>query len=111
MWEGFSSGCRAGLTLKRYGQQVAFTIQSVGSAAAAVVWLVEVGVYQVRKLSREERHIIREEFKKLLDRGVIKPSNSPWAAQCGYVCSYVWSSHIAQSTDQRVRLPILLVVS
>ena len=26
--------------------------------------------------------MIREEKKKLLDRGIIRPSNSPWAAQC-----------------------------
>ena len=26
--------------------------------------------------------MIREETKKLLDRGIIRPSNSPWAAQC-----------------------------
>ena len=28
--------------------------------------------------------MIREETKKLLDRGIIRPSNSPWAAQ--YLC-------------------------
>ena len=26
--------------------------------------------------------MVREETKKLLDRGIIRPSNSPWAAQC-----------------------------
>ena len=26
--------------------------------------------------------MIREETKKVLDRGIIRPSNSPWAAQC-----------------------------
>ena len=35
-----------------------------------------------RRFSPEERHMIREETKKLLDRGIIRPSNSPWAAQC-----------------------------
>ena len=35
-----------------------------------------------RKLSPEERHMTREENKKLLDRGIIRPSNSPWATQC-----------------------------
>ena len=32
--------------------------------------------------SPKERHTIREEPKKLLDRGIIRPSNSPLAAQC-----------------------------
>ena len=35
-----------------------------------------------RRFSPEERHMTREETKKLLDRGIIRPSNSPWAAQC-----------------------------
>ena len=35
-----------------------------------------------RRFSPEERHMIREEAKKLLDRGIIRPSNSPWATQC-----------------------------
>ena len=37
-----------------------------------------------RKSPPEERHTIREEPKKLLDRGIIRPSSSPWAAQCYY---------------------------
>ena len=35
-----------------------------------------------RCFSPEERRMIREEIHKLLDRGVIRPSTSPWAAQC-----------------------------
>ena len=35
-----------------------------------------------RKSSPEERHMIREETKKLLERGIFRPSNSPWAAKC-----------------------------
>ena len=35
-----------------------------------------------RKFSPEERHMIREENEKLMDRGIIRPSNTPWAAQC-----------------------------
>ena len=35
-----------------------------------------------RTSSPEERHMIREEKRKLLDLGIIRPSNSPWAAQC-----------------------------
>ena len=38
-----------------------------------------------RKFSPEERHMIREEANKLLDRGIIRPSNSPWVAQ--YLCA------------------------
>ena len=30
VWEGFSGGCRAGLTLKRCSQLAAFAIQSIG---------------------------------------------------------------------------------
>ena len=35
-----------------------------------------------RKSSPEERHMIRDGTKNLLDRGIIRPSSSPWAAQC-----------------------------
>ena len=45
MPEGLSVGCRAGLTLERYGQLAAFAIQQVVSDAAAVL-LVEDGVPQ-----------------------------------------------------------------
>ena len=48
---GLSGGCRAGLTLERYGQLAAFAIQQVGSDAAAVL-LVEDGVPQVRVSSK-----------------------------------------------------------
>lgn len=34
------------------------------------------------QLSPEEHHMIREEVHKLLDRGIIRPSASPWVAQC-----------------------------
>ena len=37
-----------------------------------------------REFSPEECHMIREETKKLLGRGIIRPSISPWAAQ--YLC-------------------------
>ena len=35
-----------------------------------------------RRFSPEERRMIRAEIQKLLDRGIIRPSVSPWAAQC-----------------------------
>ena len=35
-----------------------------------------------RRFSPEERSMIRAEISKLLDRGIIRPSKSPWAAQC-----------------------------
>ena len=35
-----------------------------------------------RRFSPAERNMIRAEIHKLLDRGVIRPSTSPWAAQC-----------------------------
>ena len=44
MWEGISVGCSAGLTLKRCSQLAIFTIQPVGSDAAAALWLAEDGV-------------------------------------------------------------------
>ena len=34
------------------------------------------------KFSPEERDMIREEAKKLLDRGIIRPPNLPWVEQC-----------------------------
>ncbi|CAB1110204.1 unnamed protein product [Ectocarpus sp. CCAP 1310/34] len=35
-----------------------------------------------RRFSPEERRMIRAEIQQLLDRGIIRPSMSPWAAQC-----------------------------
>ena len=35
-----------------------------------------------RRFSPEETLMIREEIQKMLDRGIIRPSTSPWAAQC-----------------------------
>ena len=35
-----------------------------------------------RRFSPEERQMIREEVAKLLERGIVRPSKSPWAAQC-----------------------------
>ena len=34
------------------------------------------------KFSPKERDMIREEINKVLDRGIIRSSNSPWVAQC-----------------------------
>ena len=38
-----------------------------------------------RRFSPTEFNMIRAEIHQLLDRGVIRPSTSPWAAQCLWV--------------------------
>ena len=47
----------------------------------------------------------------LLDAISCKGSHILSLYVCMYVCTYVWSSHTARARINRVRLPILLVVS
>ena len=66
--------------------------------------------FQPRRLSREAEEEVRKEIKELLDMGVIRPSNSPWAAPI--VCARRQDGSLRLALDYRalnaVSLPATL---
>ena len=59
-----------------------------------------------RRFSPEERHMIRADIEVLLDRGIIRASISPWAAQC--LCVRKKDGTLTWCIDYRVHIKLLV---